>query len=104
MSICDDCPAACCKVFDYVEVCEADVKAIAQATGIPETTLRDEYLHREFLYQGLKIKPCPFIKDNRCSIYEVRPRTCRQFIIGDRQCQDARAMLLDGKPRGFTAC
>ena len=27
--------------------------------------------------------PCPFLKDNKCSIYEVRPITCRNWISHD---------------------
>jgi len=102
--LCDDCLAACCRVYDCVEVNEADVKNLSLATGLPLPVLYQQYLMEEFLYQGLKIKPCPFLQDNRCSVYERRPQLCRTFTPGHPKCQEARAMLLDGKPRGFTNC
>ncbi|MBI5073710.1 MAG: YkgJ family cysteine cluster protein [Nitrospirae bacterium] len=30
--------------------------------------------------------PCPFLMDNVCSIYPVRPAACRQFIVFTRPC------------------
>jgi hypothetical protein len=24
-------------------------------------------------------KPCPFLKDNRCTVYEARPEQCRKY-------------------------
>ena len=34
--------------------------------------------------------PCPFLKDNACSIYEVRPLTCRNWISQDAEvCRKA---------------
>jgi Fe-S-cluster containining protein len=30
--------------------------------------------------------PCPFLSDNRCTVYPVRPVACRQFIVFNRPC------------------
>lgn len=32
--------------------------------------------------------PCPFLSDNRCTVYPVRPVACRQFIVFNRPCGD----------------
>lgn len=32
--------------------------------------------------------PCPFLVDNTCSIYPVRPVACRQFIVFTRPCSE----------------
>ncbi len=28
------------------------------------------------------LKPCPFLKDGRCSIHSIRPQSCREFPLG----------------------
>ena len=33
-------------------------------------------------------EPCPFLSDNRCTVYPVRPVACRQFIVFNRPCGD----------------
>lgn len=33
-------------------------------------------------------EPCPFLSDNRCTVYPVRPIACRQFIVFNRPCGD----------------
>lgn len=34
--------------------------------------------------------PCPFLKDNKCSIYPTRPNVCVGFKVGGGQCFNAR--------------
>ena len=37
--------------------------------------------------------PCPFLKDDKCSIYEVRPKDCRDFPHTDKKEFTARRYL-----------
>lgn len=30
------------------------------------------------------IKPCPFLKDGKCEIHEIRPKSCRDFPLTER--------------------
>jgi len=39
-----------------------------------------EQIHIESNYPIL-IKPCPFYRDKRCTIYPNRPRSCREFPL-----------------------
>lgn len=32
--------------------------------------------------------PCPFLSEDRCTVYPVRPVACRQFIVFSRPCGD----------------
>jgi len=34
------------------------------------------------------VKACPFLFDNRCAVYPVRPVACRQFIVFGRPCKE----------------
>ncbi|GEM_PF-3641801 len=56
---------------------ESDFTALAEecletADHLEKTTLK-EFTQNYF-------QPCPFLKENRCSIYEVRPIVCRNWI------------------------
>jgi Fe-S-cluster containining protein len=43
-------------------------------------------------------KPCPFLIDNACSIYQRRPIPCRNFLAPDAEnCRLALASLLEGR-------
>lgn len=41
--------------------------------------LRDEEQPNAFAYRMLNL-PCPFLKDDRCMVYEHRPGDCRMFF------------------------
>ncbi|QQS12463.1 MAG: YkgJ family cysteine cluster protein [Rhodospirillales bacterium] len=51
----------------------------------------DAAAHRD-AYFGLAL-PCPFLDDERCSIYEQRPLACREFMVTSppQMCFDAEA-------------
>ncbi|SDL46489.1 Putative zinc-or iron-chelating domain-containing protein [Maridesulfovibrio ferrireducens] len=52
-----------------VEVCVEGAEGFDSA-GLHEFTMK-------------YFRPCPFLKDNKCSIYEVRPIACRNWISHD---------------------
>ena len=81
---------SCCKASQFVHV-ERDEKAALAA--IPRELLfaapgrRDGALLMGFDEQG----HCPMLKDNACSIYAARPRTCRDFDCRVFAAADVRA-------------
>lgn len=101
---CDECKtSACCRAFvvsitedeyasGYYEpyAVKLDPKYMKQIQGrilLPSTATSP--VHRvkdktEYYLEGRIGEPCPFLKDNRCSIYEHRPVTCRVYTcVGD---------------------
>jgi hypothetical protein len=58
-----------------------DVDKLAHHLKISPGQLQDTYLRLD--EDGdwvLKSTPCPFLlEDNRCSVYEARPRACRMY-------------------------
>ena len=30
------------------------------------------------------VKPCPFLKEGKCEVYEIRPKSCRDFPLTDQ--------------------
>lgn len=89
------CCGWCCKNFGdenhkYLPVFEWEVKSyqdIANKRGIkisfkPVQYLLDEKSGIVFIYlYGMTSEPCPFLKNNKCSIYEDRAIICRQFPL-----------------------
>lgn len=78
--------ANCCKTTSPI-FRDVDIDRIAQHLGERPAELIDKYLHLDA--EGdyvLNIAPCPFLgSDNYCSIYEVRPRACREYPHTDRK-------------------
>jgi Fe-S-cluster containining protein len=68
--------AHCCRIPVAISAWEAG--QLAKFTGrtahpVPTPATREENIAR---FTG---KPCPFLKDNLCTVYEVRPMVCRLF-------------------------
>ncbi len=82
----------CCKEIKRIAWLDEDIERVSEFQGVSrEFFLRKyrEYFKNNQKKRGhneaehvLKISEngaCPFLKDNRCSIYEVRPLVCRAF-------------------------
>lgn len=76
---CSICGICCkdCKVplFDY------EIKKIADFLKIKTKKFKKMYIVKSttsITKQGFK-QPCPFLKNNKCDIYSVRPLACRSF-------------------------
>ena len=78
--------ANCCKTTSPI-FRDVDIDRIAQFLGMRPAKLVETYLHLD--EDGdyvLNVAPCPFLgDDNYCSIYEVRPRACREYPHTDRK-------------------
>jgi Fe-S-cluster containining protein len=82
---CLDC-ANCCKTTSPI-FRNVDIDRIAQHLGIRPAELTSKYLHID--EDGdwvLNQSPCAFLNaDNTCSVYEVRPKACREYPHTDRK-------------------
>jgi uncharacterized protein len=82
---CLDC-AHCCRTLGP-RITDADVRRIAAFLRIKPSGFTDQYLvvdeEDDYIFRSM---PCPFLgSDNYCSIYEVRPRACREYPHTDRR-------------------
>ena len=78
--------ANCCKTSGPLFT-EKDIVRIAKHLRMKPQAFTEQYLRidedRDWVLQEL---PCTFLgADNRCSIYEVRPKACREFPHTDRK-------------------
>ena len=72
--------ANCCKTMTPTFT-PADIKRISTHLSMTPTAFKDRWLLKETDTGDWvnKSQPCQFLVDNKCSIYEVRPKDCAEF-------------------------
>ncbi|HTS27517.1 MAG TPA: YkgJ family cysteine cluster protein [Bryobacteraceae bacterium] len=78
---CTQC-ANCCRVAT-VETSERDIQRLARHLQITPARFRDQYTMKDMFgdlsLRWTKEHGCVFLEGNHCSVYEVRPDTCKGF-------------------------
>lgn len=82
---CLDC-ANCCRSLGPA-IYDKDIERISKALKIKPSEVVDNYLRidddGDYVFRSM---PCPFLMpDNYCSIYEARPKACREYPHTDRK-------------------
>lgn len=72
--------ANCCKSISPI-ITDKDIERIAKHFKMRPSLFMEKYLHldqeNDFVFNDT---PCPFLmRDNYCSIYDVRPKACREY-------------------------
>ncbi len=82
--------ANCCKTMTPT-FRKADVSRISKHLGMKPKEFIDKWLHKEEDTGDWvnNTQPCQFLKDNKCSIYEVRPADCAEFPHHNKKPFDA---------------
>ena len=72
--------ANCCKTLQ-IEVDADDVRRLAKRVAMPERAFAQKYVRRDTdKRQHLVSSPCAFLgPDGACTVYEDRPKACRDF-------------------------
>lgn len=72
--------ANCCKKMSPC-MTRADIRRLANRLGLRVASFKDRFLRQDEGGEGLILKslPCPFLRDNTCTVYDIRPRDCRLF-------------------------
>jgi len=78
--------ANCCKTTSPIFY-EADIERVAKALRIKVGEFIDTYLHKDDDHDYvLNESPCPFLSyDNKCIVYESRPKACREYPHTNRK-------------------
>lgn len=78
--------ANCCKTTSPI-FRDVDIQRLARHLNMRPGEFIEQYLHLD--PEGdyvLNAAPCPFLgTDNYCSVYDVRPRACREYPHTDRK-------------------
>ncbi|MBN3519029.1 YkgJ family cysteine cluster protein [Algoriphagus lutimaris] len=82
---CLDC-ANCCKTTSPIFI-QTDIDRLAKVFRMKSSNFIEEYLHRD--EEGdfvLNSSPCPFLnEDNKCLVYDERPKACREYPHTNRK-------------------
>ena len=76
-----DCTACgnCCKTF-MISVEPEELKPLATHLGLTELAIKEQYVEQssegDYIINAI---PCHFLNDNKCTVYENRFNTCREF-------------------------
>ena len=74
---CTEC-GSCCKVAQPILI-DSDIKKLASHLKLAVTDFQAQYLREDEEGFVLNTKPCPFLVENRCTVYAHRPRDCRSY-------------------------
>lgn len=85
---CGEC-GKCCEEFVGVRVWPDEISDMATLMKMDEATFRGMFTSETGNHVVFLKQPCPFHKENKCQIYEIRPRNCRIF--------PARGITVNGK-------
>jgi len=82
---CLDC-ANCCKTTSPIFI-QTDIDRLSKTFRMKSSEFIDEYLFRDsegdYVFRSA---PCPFLGvDNKCLVYEDRPKACREYPHTDRK-------------------
>ncbi len=72
--------ANCCKSIPPM-VNETDIRRMARHLNLKVGDFKEQYVrYDDDMDMVLKKSPCPFLQsDNKCLIYESRPKACREY-------------------------
>lgn len=76
----------CCRSLGPM-ILDKDIDKLSKSLRLKPTDFIDNYLHKDedndWVFQSM---PCPFLgADNYCSVYENRPKACREYPHTDRK-------------------
>jgi Fe-S-cluster containining protein len=83
--------ANCCKTLE-VAITKQECKRIADHLGTGHRAFMEKYITAIDGGFVMKSKPCPFLVDDKCSVYAVRPQSCRDYPYLEKV--DFRARLI----------
>lgn len=98
---CEGCTYNCCKPNDItVDLIAAE--ALAHVLGLSLRRFAEAYLKlsSDIPYPEFKRRPCPFLQDNRCTVYQERALICRLYLctpMTDKLEKLRGAVLLAGE-------
>jgi Fe-S-cluster containining protein len=92
--------ANCCRTSSPTFT-RTDIRRIAGFLGMREADFEKTYLHADADGDYIpRTRPCPMLgEDNRCRVYDVRPRSCRGYPHTDEKQGWERSTVLAGNAR-----
>lgn len=83
-SPCKEGCSRCC--YQAVQIVDHEAERIGKYIGVKPRAIADTLTPEDAIARGdeaiekYRYKPCVFLENDRCSIYEVRPYACRMYV------------------------
>lgn len=74
---CTSCGNCCREIFPLMTA--DDVEKMARGLNITKNELLISTQPAEFDCVSFKSHPCPMLKENKCTVYQFRPRDCQEY-------------------------
>ena len=74
---CTQCANCCISLGACVN--QDDIKRLSKALGMSAQAFETQFVKEDDVGPILGGKPCPFLKENRCSVYQHRPSDCADY-------------------------
>lgn len=102
-SLCQSCGACCgpsCAQMGWPDIAPSEVATMKKEDAEVLLTTEPGFLAFQVKMSKQGYFVCPFLKGRigeavRCSIYESRPQSCREFEAGSKACKDFRKLRAD---------
>jgi len=93
---CDDCDSKICCIAYAPAVFEYEMEGISKMLNMKKDNFKRKHAIKidNIGCRWALTKPCGFLKENKCHIYTVRPRSCRRYPFD--VCLDPVLILLEG--------
>jgi Fe-S-cluster containining protein len=97
-----DCTACgnCCRAVSPT-LKDDDVERMACHVGMTGSEFSSKHLKPAESGEAspwiMRERPCPFLRDNRCSVYEHRPADCRDYPYLDKPSFTSRTLAMIGR-------
>lgn len=97
---CTECGKCCTGAPGYVWLTEEDIERLSKHFELT----REEFIKKHVRFVGKRLSlneipktyDCEFFKDNKCSVYQARPKQCRKFPFWDENLKDPVAWAYTG--------
>lgn len=103
---CTGCGKCCCGAPGYIWVTDEEIEKIREKLKLSKRDFYMKYLVQvgnKFSIKDLKNNnySCAFLRDGKCSIYEVRPKQCRTYpfwpsIMKSKEAWEDEALACEG--------
>jgi Fe-S-cluster containining protein len=83
---CSQCGNCCKEMSPLLD--DEDIHRLSEIVGVPLDQVKRQYLVNDEVEHGkfvFRQKPCPFLKDNRCSVWQNRPKDCVSYPHLDKE-------------------
>lgn len=95
----ESCGGHCCKIYD-IHLEQVDATRISRMNKKNKEIIDSALYDPKFNNVMFSVKPCPFLKADKCSVHKFKPMTCRQYPFAYKYSDGMITFSLETCPLG----